>query len=827
VGRHGLALMLGSVMGLALQLQQPSLWSSSRYFALLCFAALLACAGVYGLWRARGTAPIGARSAGLLIGLFLFTGVFAGAGSSGWRAANFASEALAPDLQGVDIEVTGRIASLPQQTAQGERFLLAVASARHEGQPVDVPQRLQLGWYGGGEGAGTWARGAVSPGLRTGELWRFTVRLRSPHGNANPHGFDLERWLWTRRIGATGYVRNGPRDPAPEMLATSSGYPLQAARQQVRDAIKARVDDPRAAGVLAALLVGDQSAIERADWVLFRTTGVAHLMVISGLHVTLFAWMAMALVAGIWPRLGRQWPVLLLSVPTPVASAWGGLLLATGYALFSGWGLPAQRAVVMLGVVMALRLGARRWPWPLVWGCAMWAVLLIDPMAWLQPGFWLSFFAVGVLFASGRRLPGVPPQADGEVSSVARNRLHRLLLSFGGMVRTQAVVTVALAPLSLLLFGQFSVASLAANLVAIPLVTQLVMPLVLLGTVFAPLWDAAAWLVQALSVWLDWLAQWPWAAVHRPAAPLWLALAGVFGGLLLVLRLPWSVRSAGLLLLWPVLLWSPPRPPMAAFELMALDVGQGSAVLIRTANHSLLYDTGPRYSPDSDAGDRIVVPLLRALGERIDSVVVSHVDGDHSGGANAVQEAHPQARWLSSYDPAPERRCLAGQNWEWDGVHFEVLHPHPRHFDETGKGRLSTNDMSCVLLVTAGEQSAWLGGDITDRQEVRMALDRPDLRGTVMLAPHHGSRSSSSPVLLNTLRPQWVIVQAGYRNRFNHPAPMVLDRYRQRGIPWVTSASCGAAIWRSWQPDAMHCHRQAEKRFWHHPGETGQGSQPD
>lgn len=827
VGRHGLALMLGSVVGLVLHLQQPWLWSANHYVAMLGFSVLLACAGMYALRRTRGSAPVSAVSAGLLIGVLSVAGVLAGAGSSGWRAAHFASQALAAHLQGVDIEVTGRIASLPQRTAQGERFLLAVASAQYRGRPVDVPQRLQLGWYGGGDGAATWARGAGSPGLRTGEQWRFTVRLRSPHGNANPHGFDLERWLWTQRIGATGYVRSGPRDPLPEKIATANGYPLQAARQQVRDAIQARVDDPRAAGVLAALLVGDQSAVERGDWALFRTTGVAHLMVISGLHVTLFAWMAMALVAGIWPRLGGRWPVLLLSVPTPVASAWGGLLLATGYALFSGWGLPAQRAVVMLGVVMALRLGARRWPWPLVWGCAMVAVLLFDPMAWLQPGFWLSFFAVGVLFASGRRLPGVPAQGDNEGPSAARNPMYRLLLSFWGMARTQAVVTVALAPLSLLLFGQFSVASLAANLVAIPLVTQLVMPLVLLGTVFSPFWEAAAWLVQALSVWLEWLAQWPWAAVHRPAAPLWLALAGVFGGLLLVLRLPWAVRSAGLLLLWPVLLWSPPRPLMGAFELVAVDVGQGGAVLIRTANHSLLYDTGPRYSPDSNAGDRIVVPLLRALGERLDSVVVSHIDSDHSGGDEPVQAAHPQARWLSSYDPDPGRRCLAGQHWDWDGVRFEVLHPHPHHFDETGKGRLSANDMSCVLLVSAGGQSAWLGGDITDRHEVRMALDRPDLRATVMVAPHHGSRSSSSPVLLNTLRPQWVIVQAGYRNRFNHPAPVVLDRYRQRGIPWVASASCGAATWRSWQPDTMQCHRHAAKRFWHHPGETEQSSRPD
>ncbi|MBA4263652.1 MAG: DNA internalization-related competence protein ComEC/Rec2 [Comamonadaceae bacterium] len=821
-----MALSLGAVTGLALQLLQASLWSTTHYGAMLLLGGVITSAGVFCCKRTPFVFSTGSPRGGLLLCIFLLAGALAGAGSSGWRAAQFASRALPLDLQGVDIEVTGHIASLPQRTPQGERFLLAVDSGHYRGQPVALPEQLQLGWYGGGETV-SWARGAGSPGLRTGEHWRFTVRLRSPHGNANPHGFDLERWLWTRRIGATGYVRNGPRDPAPEKLAATAGYPLQAARQQVRDAIHAHVQDPRAAGVIAALLVGDQSSVDRADWALFRTTGVAHLMVISGLHVTLFAWMAMALMAWLWPRLGRQWPVLLLSVPTPVASAWGGLLLAAGYALFSGWGLPAQRAVVMLAVVMVLRLGARRWPWPLVWWCAMLAVLLIDPMAWLQPGFWLSFVAVGVLFASGRHEPGLQSSDDEVPPSTARRGAIRLVQGFIDMVRTQAVVTVALAPLTLLLFGQFSVASLVANLVAIPVVTQLVMPLVLLGAVFAPLWDAAAWLIQVLSWLLGWLAQWPWAAVHRPAAPTGLALAGVLGGLLLVLRLPWTLRSAGVLLLWPVLLWSPPRPAVGAFEMIALDVGQGSAVLIRTANHSLLYDTGPRYSPDSDAGDRIVVPMLRALGERLDSVVVSHIDSDHSGGNDAVQADHPQARWLSSYDNDIERRCLAGQQWEWDDVRFEVLHPHPHHFDENGKGRLSTNDMSCVLLVSAGEQSAWLGGDITDRQEVRMALDRPELRATVMLAPHHGSRSSSSPVLLNTLRPRWVIVQAGYRNRFNHPAPIVLDRYRQREIPWVTSASCGAAIWRSWQPETMRCHRQAQRRFWHHPGDLDHEPRPD
>jgi competence protein ComEC len=808
--RHrGFVSLVGAVLGVALQLQQPALWALSTYLVWLVAGGL----GVLVLGFARRVWPVA------LLGLALLAGTLTGFGLTGARAAFFMSSALDPALQGVDIEVTGRIASLPQRSAQGERFELVVESAARSGEAVRLPRRLQLGWYGGASAqpeGGSWSLSAASPGLRAGERWRFTVRLRSPHGNANPHGFDRERWLWEQGIQATGYVRSGPRDPAPKRLGDTLWHPMDTLRQTVAERIEARVaDDPRSAGVLAALVVGDQSAIERADWELFRTTGVAHLMSISGLHVTLFAWLATALVGALWRRLARVWPQALLAVPAPWAAGMGGMALATAYALFSGWGVPAQRTVLMLAVVVALRLGVRHWPWPMVWLLAMSAVLLLDPWALLQPGFWLSFVAVGILFATD---PGGRQRAHGAQALGWSARGARALW---GLVREQGVVTVALAPLTLLLFGQWSVVGLAANLVAIPLVTLLITPLALLGVLLPPLWDVAAWAVHGLSLGLQWLAHWSWAALFRPVAPAPLALAAVLGGVLLVLRLPWAVRLAGPLLLWPALLYMPPRPAPGQFELLALDVGQGSAVLLRTATHSLLYDTGPRYGPQpdaADAGDRVVLPLLRALGERLDTVVVSHRDSDHAGGAAVVQAAQPQARWLSSFDADPARRCIAGQRWHWDGVDFELLHPQPAHYADDGSGRLSSNAMSCVLRVSNGAHSAWLGGDIDAAQEVRLALARPDERATVMLAPHHGSQTSSSPVLLNTLRPSHVIVQSGYRNRFGHPAPVVLERYRERGIPWVGSPDCGAATWRSSEPDTVACQREVDRRYWHHPG---------
>ena len=801
VARGGFAALVGWVLGVALQLQQPVLWSRAAYGALLLAGVL----GLAGMARAR-------RQVAAVV-VALLAGALIGVGLTGLRAAHFAADALEPALQGLDIEVTGRIASLPQVSAQGERFDFVVESAHRADEAITLPPRLQLGWYGG-PGASpegrSWSLGAGSPGLRAGDRWRFTVRLRSPHGNFNPHGFDRERWLWEKGIQATGTVRNGPRDPAPQRLGATWWHPLDGLRQAVSERIDDRVaSDPRSAGVIAALVVGDQSAIDRADWELFRTTGVAHLMSISGLHVTLFAWLATALVGWLWRRLARAWPQALLAVPAPWAAGMGGVLLATAYALFSGWGVPSQRTVLMLAVVVGLRLSVRHWPWPAVWLLAMSVVVALDPWALMQAGFWLSFVAVGILFATD---PGRQRPTDGAPWS---RRAARALV---GLVREQGVVTVALAPLTLLLFGQFSVVGLVANLAAIPWVTLLVTPLALLGVFLPPLWDAAAWAVQGLSAALQWLAQWPGAALFRPVAPWPLAVLAVAGGVLLVLRLPWAMRLAGLMLLWPALFHTPPRPAPGHFELLALDVGQGSAALLRTATHSLLYDTGPRYGPQpdaADAGDRVVLPLLRALGERLDAVVVSHSDSDHSGGAAAVQAAQPQARWLSSYDVDPTRRCVAGQRWQWDGVDFEVLHPQTGLYDENGKGRLSSNAMSCVLRVSNGTHSAWLGGDIDAAQEVRLALARPELRATVMLAPHHGSQTSSSPVLLNTLQPAWVIVQSGYRNRFNHPAPVVLERYAQRGVPWVNSPECGAATWRSAEPGAVVCQREMDRRYWH------------
>ena len=809
------ATLLGVVTGAALQLQQPVLWHPQAYWMLLGAAGVAAWAAGW-LAAGRGVPAKAFQRASPV--LALAAGALALYALCGLRAADYLDHALAPALEGQDIRVTGVVAAMPQTNEAGTRLRLEVVSAQLRGTPVQLPALIDVAWYGGvfrSDGAVDLQR--QPPALQAGERWELTVRLKAPHGLRNPHGFDYELWLWEQGVQATGYVRAGPRDVPPVRLAATWRHPVERARQSVRDAILERLaahgaqDGPlgddlaraRIAGVVAALVTGDQRAIDRADWDVFRATGVAHLMSISGLHITLFAWLAAWGMGALWRRSAR----LCLAVPAPSAAMAAGVLLAGAYALFSGWGVPAQRTVTMLACIALLQLGGRRWPWPQVWLLACAAVVLADPWALAQAGFWLSFVAVGVLFATN-------PIAGSARQMGAGGHFHALL-------REQWTVTLALTPLTLLLFGQVSVVGFAANLVAIPWVTLVVTPLALGGVLWAPLWSLSALSLQPLAALLQWLAQWPWAVLFVPAAPLWAGIAAVAGGVLLALRLPWRLRLLALPLVWPVLWWQPARPAPGQFELLAADIGQGNAVLVRTATHTLLYDAGPRFSRESDAGHRVLVPLLRALGERVDVLMLSHRDTDHTGGAQAVLAQQWQAGVTGSIEAGnhlqaqhPIKPCLAGQRWEWDGVAFELLYPLLGDAAQAAR----PNALSCVLRIAAagGAPVALLAGDIEAAQEKALLARGAAVRADLLLVPHHGSKTSSSPAFLEAVQPRTALVQAGYRNRFGHPAPEVVQRYEGHGIQLVESPRCGAALWSSSQPGAVRCERDAGQRYWQH-----------
>jgi competence protein ComEC len=677
---------------------------------------------------------------------------------------------------------------------------------------VAVPPRIDVGWYANTQSM------AAEPGsqpvpadVRAGERWRMTLRLKAPHGSRNPHGFDYELWLWERGVQATGYVRVGAADAAPQRLAQTWLHPVALARQRVRERIYGYLEQRQLAGLVAALVVGDQNAIERVDWDVFRATGVAHLVSISGLHITMFAWLAAWLVGRLWRRSAR----LCLCVPAPDAALCGGVLLAGAYALFAGWGIPAQRTCLMLASVALLRLSGARWPWPQVWMLACAVVVAVDPWALLQAGFWLSFVAVGVLFASDA---GLAPNASSP--GWARQAALRL----AALLREQSVVTLALAPLTLLLFGQLSIVGLLANAFAIPWVTLVVTPLAMLGVALPPLWDLAGAAIALLLAVLQWLAALPWAVVSLATAPWWMAACGVLGGVVWVARLPLHVRALGLPVLLSTFLWRAPLPPSAEFELLAADIGQGNAVLVRTAHHALLFDAGPRYSQDSDAGHRVLLPLLQSLHTRLDMLLLSHRDTDHVGGAAAVLTMQPQAALLSSIAPEdslqalrPAARCVAGQHWTWDGVQFDILHPQAPDYDTPH----TPNATSCVLRIQSGGRQprvALLVGDIEVPQELALvaAHAAPYLRADVLLVPHHGSTTSSSQAFLDAVRPARAWVQSGYRNRYGHPAAVVMQRYRDRGIVVHDSPHCGAMTWRSDRATQVLCARAEEMHYWSH-----------
>ena len=841
--------LAGLVAGVALQLRQPDLsapwplWWGLVAWGVLWVAHAVTppvASGRHRLWRG----PHAQRA--LLLGLVGLMAALAGHETTRWRASAVLAQRLAPELEGQDLVLLGTIASLPAERRDGVRFMFEVEQAQHRGQALqpgrDVPVRLSLGWYvPPGDGA------ERPPSLRAGDRWRWSARLRSPHGLMNPHGFDLELRLFQQGVRASGSVR--PTVAPPQWLGDSGRHRIDRWRQQVRTHLQRHLGDTPAAGVLAGLAVGDQSAVDRADWDTFRTTGTAHLLAVSGLHITLLAWAAGGVIRRVWRWSHRA----MWACPAQDAARWGGLVAAAGYAVMAGGAVPAQRTVLMLVVLTLLRAGGQRWPGPLILLACAAAVVLFDPWALLQPGFWLSFVAVGLLMLSDAA--GAPPNApghwlawsghpggagDGPDAPAAGPRWRHVGAAVApaarGWWRGQWVASVGLAPWTLLFFQQVSVVGLLANALAVPVLTLGVTPLALAGVLWAPLWTPAAWAIEALMQVLSLMATWPAAEAFAPVAPPLAQALALAGALLVVVPLPWPLRLLGPCLMLPMLWPAVERPAAGEFDVLAADVGQGNAVLVRTATRHLLYDTGPVYSPESDAGERVLVPLLRAWGSgRLDLLVLSHRDSDHTGGAAAVLRQPGAARMLGSLEQghplrrlAPFQPCAAGQRWDWDGVRFEVLHPraesgHTGHRGPAGDpGAQHSNAASCVLRVSNGRRVLLLTGDIERDQEadiLRRALEAGDphrLQADVMLVPHHGSRTSSSPAWLRAVKPRWGLVQSGHHNRYGHPAPEVLARLRSHDIGLIRTDQCGAWHWRS-ADASSECSRQTGRRYWHAP----------
>lgn len=683
-----------------------------------------------------------------------------------WSAQQALDDRLAPVLDGRTVWLEGKVVGLPNRTAQGVRFELEQPRSRR----ARLPERIQVSWFEG-------------PAVQAGERWRLAVTLQRPAGLSNPHGPDRQAQLLARGIGATGTVK--------------AGEVVDAAAPGLRHALRERllaVDAHGREAVLVALALGDGSGLARQDWQVLQATGTVHLLVISGQHIGLVAGLVYALVVGLvrcglWPR---RWPWLPWACGLAMSAA-------LAYGWLAGAGVPVQRACLMLAVVLVWRLRFRHLGAFFPWLLALVLVLLVEPLAALLPGFWLSFAAVAVLiYCFSARLGGWRP--------------------WQAWTRAQWVIAIGLLPVLLATGLPVSLSAPLANLLAVPWISLAVLPLALLGTALLPLagiGEALLWLaggsLDLLLRGLTLLAQWQ-PAWEPPALPLWAWALVCLGALVLLLPRGVPLRGLGGVML--LALWVPrDEVPPGHVEVWQLDVGQGLAVLLRTRNHTLLYDAAPAFG-DNDLGERVVLPTLRKLGVRhLDVMLISHAHADHSGGAPAIHRGLPVARVLAG-EPESLAQALRAQacsnddSWEWDGVRFSPW--------RWADGQ-SSNDRSCVLLVEAQGERLLLAGDMEAGAERAWLAATDEPRIDWLQSPHHGSRSSSTEAFARATAPRGVLISRGRHNGFGHPHAQVIERYRRHGVAVHDTAVDGALrlmLGRQGEVEGV----RGQRRFWHEAG---------
>lgn len=705
-------------------------------------------------------------------------------------AASVLSGGLATELEGQDVHLVGVVASVPIIEEQRTRFEFDVTRLYREGTILPAPRRVLLNWY------------YPDTALQAGDRWDLVVRLKRPHGLSNPGSFDYETWLFRHGIRATGYVR----DQAEQRLLERPGgaQRINRLRQLLADAMDEVLVDHEFAGILKALSIGERAGITPQHWNVLTATGTSHLVAISGLHVGLVAGMMFFLVRAMWSRL----PFLTLCWPAPKAGALAGIAAAGIYAALAGFSIPTQRALIMVTAVMGSVMTARATCPSQVLGLALLLVLVWDPPAVLEPGFWLSFGAVAIIFyGMGQR---ITPRG--------------VWWRWG---RVQVWVAIGLAPLLIILFQRVSLVSPFANLIAVPWVTLIVVPLALLGTLLLlPLPGLGSALLMMADgalggLWplLEYMAHSDIAQWLQAPPPQWAYIPALLGTLWLLAPAGMPGRWLGAVLLAPMLVVHPARPAPGEAWFTLLDVGQGLAAVVQTAGHTLVFDAGPASSERFNAGEAVIAPFLRHYGRnRIDAMIISHGDMDHRGGAAAILQAFKVQRLLTSvpdkitWTQGAVETCSAGQAWQWDGVRFELLYPFP---GQPYRG----NDASCVLRIESPGNSVLLPGDIERRSESALIEQYAERLATdILVAPHHGSNTSSTGEFLRAVQPRFTLFPVGYRNRYGFPKEEVVARYREEGAVMLDTAQDGAITFRlgsSGMAMAPESYRHQMRRYWH------------
>ena len=664
---------------------------------------------------------------------------------------------LDPALEGSNIELRGTVASVPQMLQSGTRFRFAT-------EPTPgVPPLVELTWYDT----------PVAP--KAAERMVLLARLRRPRGFSNPGGYDQEARLLREGIGASGYVKSATRQGRDWFDIARS--PVLAARGEIADSIRSALGTRPATGIVAGLAVGLQDALSPEQWRELARSGTSHLMAISGMHIGMFATVTAWLTLRVQRWRQRRGSLGARRDPAVLA----GTVAAFGYSLLAGWSVPTQRTMIMIAMVAAALLLRRRVGVADALALGAIAVLLLDPLAPLAVGFWLSFGAVAAILLAS-------------TGGLARTGIA------AGFAQAQLAVTVGLVPVLAACFGSVSLVSALVNIAAIPLYTLFIVPAILVATALALTVPSIG--AVALGG-IAWVIEFTWPLISAPAAwllatwgvaslPSWGWLLLVAGAVAAILPLPAQGRAAGALMVAALCAWraAPPAPGSAHFAL--LDVGQGLAAVVETRRHLLVYDTGPEFRSGTDTGALVVEPYLRSRGRRqVDLLVASHDDGDHTGGSASLARLMPVRRFVASgkaldgFGAGRAERCRAGMRWTWDGVEFEWLHPASPLLSKD-------NDRSCVLLVRAGSEALLLTGDIQRAAEAELLRRGLPAGITVVVVPHHGSRTSSGQGLVDATRPRWALVPAGYRNRWGFPASGVVERWSLSGAQLLNTATSGA-----------------------------------
>jgi competence protein ComEC len=646
------------------------------------------------------------------------------------------------ELEGKTVQATGYVASLPVYSNHCRSFLFLLKKLNDK----TAGHLIKISWMNN------------SAHLTVGDKWSLSVRLKRIHGLMNPGGFDYEAWAFQSGIRGQGYVVN----KSENRLLGSHWYhsPLDRFRQFLQQKIENNLAKSNTSPWIQALIIGERHNIASKNWEVLRNTGTNHLMAIAGLHIGFMAGLTHKIIMAIGCRI----PWLALRMPAQHVGAIGALLIAFVYSALAGFSIPTQRACIMLSVFLITVL-LRRYllSWQ-AWAMALILVLLINPLDVLTESFWLSFGSVAlIIYGMGGRL-----------------KPRGWWWKWG---RVQWVIALGLIPFSIWLFHQFSLIGFVANSMAIPWVAVLIVPLCLCGA-FILLLSAkfggiilgfADKLLAGLWWFLNYLSHLSWASWPLVMPDFYALLTSCMGMILLLLPAGFPGRYLGIIWLLPLICYKAPVPKIGEMWLTLLDVGQGLSCVLQTHNHLLVYDAGPRLSEGYDMGESVVTPFLYTLGTKtIDALVISHGDNDHIGGATSLLK---NFNIKSIKTSVPEKfqyhaiKCLQGESWEWDRVQFKFLYPF--------KDNLSAgNDNSCVLRVTAGNNSILLPGDIEKGAENYLTDNSPHaLAAQILVAPHHGSKTSIQNDFIQAVHPLYVLYGVGYRNRYHFPHPFTLKKY--------------------------------------------------